>query len=390
MQEAERLAKLPVYVFALLDKLKEKERAKGQDLIDLSIGSPNVPPPKEAVEALKVALDNPQNHRYSSFEGDPEFKEAVRTWCKKQYNIEINKDEVIELIGSKEGLVHLAFAFLNPGDTILVPLPAYPAHFRGPILAGAKPVILPTTEKDGYLPNLEAVDPAVAKAAKILYLSYPTNPTAACASQEFFAKAVAFAKKYELILIHDFAYAEIYFEGKNIPSCLSIEGAKDVCIEFHTLSKTFGMAGWRSGFAIGNQQIIDSLRNMKTNLDYGPFGAIIKGSTKALTMDSTKYLANMRATYQKRRDIIVDGLNSLGWQIKKPMATMYVWLPVPAGFDSMSFTTHLLEKTGVVVSPGTGFGKAGEGYVRISLVDRDERMKEAIERLKKAGVNFHA
>jgi len=214
MKEAKRLAKLPVYVFALLDQMKGKLRAEGKDLIDLSIGSPNVAPPPAVVEALKKALDNPQNHRYSSFEGDPEFKEAVALWCKKQYQVEIEKDEIIELIGSKEGLVHLAFATLDPGDTVLVPLPAYPAHFRGPILAGAEVVVLPTSEKNGFLPDLDKIDESVAKNAKMLIISYPTNPTSACAPEEFFEKAVAFAKKHDLILIHDFAYAELYFEGK--------------------------------------------------------------------------------------------------------------------------------------------------------------------------------
>jgi len=389
MKEAKRLAKLPVYVFALLDQMKGKLRAEGKDLIDLSIGSPNVAPPPAVVEALKKALDSPQNHRYSSFEGDPEFKEAVALWCKKQYQVEIEKDEIIELIGSKEGLVHLAFATLDPGDTVLVPLPAYPAHFRGPILAGAEVVVLPTSEENRFLPDLDKIDESVAKKAKMLIISYPTNPTGACAPQSFFAKAVAFAKKYDLILIHDFAYAELYFEGKKPQSCLTVKGAKDVCVEFHTLSKTFGMAGWRVGFAVGNKEILDLIRKMKTNLDYGPFGAIIKASVAALKTPDD-YLDKMRATYQKRRDIVVEGLNSLGWSIKKPLAAMYVWAPVPADFTSMSFTNELMNKTGVVVSPGTGFGEPGEGYIRISLVDTEDRLKEAVERLKKAGIKFHA
>jgi len=386
-EESDRLAKLPVYLFAQLDKQKAEERAKGKDLIDLSIGSPNVPPPKEVVEALKKAVDNPQNHRYSSFEGDPEFKSAVIAWCKNQYNIDIKMNEIVELLGSKEGIVHFCFAFLNQGDSVLTPSPAYPAHFRGPILAGAEPFILPTVEKNGFIPDLDMVDASIAKRAKILFISYPTNPSAAVAPRSFFEKAVAFAKKYDLILLHDFAYAELYFEGQKPISALSIPGAKDVCIEFHSLSKTFGMAGWRMGFAVGNSRLIESLRSMKTNLDYGPFGAVVKASIAALKVKKT-YLDNVRATYQKRRDIMVEGLNSLGWNIKKPMAAMYLWIPVPSGYTASSFTNHLIHKTGVVVSPGIGFGELGEGYVRISLVDTEERLKEAISRMKKGGVKY--
>jgi LL-diaminopimelate aminotransferase len=386
-EESDRLSKLPIYLFAQLDKQKAEERAKGKDLIDLSIGSPNVPPPKEVVEALKKAVDNPQNHRYSSFEGDPEFKAAVIAWCKKQYNIDIKKNEIVELLGSKEGIVHFCFAFLNQGDTVLTPSPAYPAHFRGPILAGAEPFILPTAEKNGFIPDLDIVDASIAKRAKILFISYPTNPTAAVAPKSFFEKAVAFAKKHDLILVHDFAYAELYFEDKKPISALSIPGAKDVCIEFHSLSKTFGMAGWRMGFAVGNSKLIESLRSMKTNLDYGPFGAVVKASIAALKVEKS-YLDNARATYQKRRDIMVEGLNSLGWNIKKPMAAMYIWIPVPEGFSASSFTNHLIHKTGVVVSPGIGFGELGEGYVRISLVDTDERLREAISRMKKEGIKY--
>ncbi|MCX5725813.1 MAG: aminotransferase class I/II-fold pyridoxal phosphate-dependent enzyme, partial [Candidatus Saganbacteria bacterium] len=277
MEESQRLLKLPTYVFAQLDKLKAEHRAKGADLIDLSIGSPDLPPPKEVTQALVKALNDPQNHRYASFEGNPQFNEAVAKWCRRQYGFDVNpEDEVVALIGSKEGLVHLAFAYVNPGDTTLVPLPAYPAHFNGTILAGGNPYALPTTERNGYIPDLDAIDSSIAERAKMLFISYPTNPTAAVAPREFFEKAVKFAKQYNLILVHDFAYAELYFEGKKPVSCLSIPGAKDVCIEFHTLSKTFGMAGWRCGFAVGNKNFIESLKKIKTNLDYGMFSAIQK------------------------------------------------------------------------------------------------------------------
>ncbi len=388
-KEAERLAKLPIYVFALLDKLKNEERAKGKDLVDLTIGSPSHQPPQEVVQAHIEALSKPITHKYSSFEGDPAFIAAAQEWCKRQYNIDIAKNEVAVLVGSKEGLVHFYFAFLNPGDTLLVPMPIYPSHFRGPILTGANPVILPTNEENNFIPDLDKIDKKAAKKAKILTITYPTNPTGASAPREFFEKAVAFAKKNDLILIHDFAYAEIYFEGKKPVSCLSIPGAKDVCVEFHSLSKTFGMAGWRLGFVVGNPNLIASLKNIKTNLDYGPFDATVKAGTVALKMKNG-YFDDMRSGYQKKRDIMVDGLNSLGWNLKKPTATFYLWVPVPKGFTSMSFVEHLIHTTGVCVSPGTGFGDLGEGYVRLALVDSDAKIKEAIERMRKAGIRYSA
>lgn len=388
MKQSDRLAKLPIYVFALLDKLKAEARAQGKDLIDLTIGSPSHLPPTEAIDAHIKALQDPASHKYSSFEGDPAFISAVIDWCKNQYNIDIDKNEVVTLVGSKEGLAHFYLAYLNPGDTILVPLPIYPSHFRAPLLVGGETVIMPTDEDSDFLPDLDKIDPAVADKAKILTLTYPTNPTAAVAPKEFFVKAVQFAKKHDLILIHDFAYAELYFDGKKPASCLSIPGAKDVCIEFHSLSKTFGMAGWRLGFAVGNATLISSLKNIKTNLDYGPFAATVKAGIAALKVKGS-YLKDMRDGYQKKRDIIVEGLNSLGWDLKKPEATFYLWVPIPKGFTSMSFVELLMNEAGVVVSPGTGFGDSGEGYVRFALVESDEKIKEIIARLKKAGIKYH-
>jgi LL-diaminopimelate aminotransferase len=389
MEEAQRLLKLPIYVFAQLDKVKALEYAKGADLIDLGMGNPDISPPPEVINSLVEALKNPANHRYPSFEGAPDFKEAVVSWCQRQYGIDIDPEhEVVTLIGSKEGVVHFAFAYINPGDTTMVPMPAYPAHFRGTILAGGEPVVLPTTEHKGYLPDLKIIDPAIAGKAKMMILSYPTNPTAAFATREFFEEAVAFCKKFNIILVHDFAYAEIYFEGKKPLSMLSIPGAKDICIEFHTTSKTFGMPGWRCGFAVGNRTLIESLRKIKTNLDYGLFTAVQKAAITALHMQDG-YIEGVRATYQKRRDIFVDGINSLGWKVAKPQGTMYVWIPTPDGYDSTEFTMHLIEKTGIVASPGVAFGDLGEGYIRVALVEPEDRIKEAIERLKKAGIRYH-
>lgn len=390
IQQAERLLKLPIYVFAQLDKIKDEMRAKGKDLIDLGMGNPDIPPPPEIIETLIRSLGNPENHRYPSFEGAPEFKDAVASWCKRQYNINVDPEhEVVTLIGSKEGIVHFAFAYINPGDLTLVPMPAYPAHFRGTILAGGEPHVLPTTEHKGYVPDLKIIDPEIAKKAKMMILSYPSNPTGAVADRSFFEEAVAFCKKYDIILVHDFAYAEIYFDGKKPPSILSIPGAKEIAIEFHTTSKTFGMPGWRCGFAVGNRELIESLRKIKTNLDYGLFTAVQKAAIAAMTLDEKEYIEQVRATYQRRRDLFVAGMNSLGWAIKKPSASLYVWLPVPRGFDSTEFTMHVIEKTGVVFAPGISFGELGEGYVRAALVAGEARLGEALDRLKKAGIRYN-
>ncbi|MCX5749974.1 MAG: LL-diaminopimelate aminotransferase [Candidatus Saganbacteria bacterium] len=387
-EEAKRLRDLPTYVFDTTDKLKQEERAKGKDLIDLSMASPDFPTPPAVVEAMKNALDEPINHRYPSFDGLPEFRHASVKWCREQYKIDIDADkEIIPLIGSKEGLVHLAFAFIEQGDTTLVPLPAYPAHFRGTLLAGGTLIVMPTSEKTGYVPDLTVIDEAIANKARMMFLSYPTNPTGAVAPLEFFEKAVAFCKKHSIILIHDFAYAEIYFNGNKPHSLLEVHGAKDIAIEFHTLSKTFSMAGWRIGFVVGNRELIASLRKMKTNLDYGLFAATQKAGIAAMQLPKS-YLDETRQKYQERRDVLIAGLQKLGWKIESPKGSMYVWIEVPKGYNSTSFFMELLKKAGVVVSPGIGFGDLGEGYVRIALIDTKERITEAINRMEKAGIKY--
>lgn len=388
-EEAKRIKDLPTYVFDLVDKLKTEERTKGTDLIDLSMGSPDLPTPAPIIEAMKKALDDPINHRYPSFDGLPEFREAVQKWCHTQYGINIDPNkEILPLIGSKEGLVHFALAFVNPLDTTLVPMPAYPAHFRGTLIAGGTPIVIPTNKKTNYLPDLSSIDAAIADRAKILFLSYPTNPTGAVATRKFFEEAVAFAKKHNLILVHDFAYAEIYFEGKKPISIFEIPGAKDVAIEFHTLSKTFSMAGWRIGFVIGNASLVQSIRKMKTNLDYGLFAAVQRAGIAAMNMDK-KYLDERRSIYEGRRNVFVDGIKKLEWTIVKPSASFYVWIEVPFGFTSMSFTHELLHKTGIAVSPGIGFGELGEGFVRVALIDTEARITEALDRMHKAGIKYN-
>lgn len=387
-EEAKRLRDLPTYVFDTTDRLKTEERNKGKDLIDLSMASPDFPTPAPVVEAMKLALDETANHRYPSFDGLPEFRHTVSKWCNEQYKISIDPNkEVIPLIGSKEGLVHLAFAFIDQGDTTLVPLPAYPAHYRGTLLAGGTPVVMPTSKKTGYIPDFSVIDKTIADNAKMMFLSYPTNPTGAVATREFFESAVAFCKKHNIILIHDFAYAEIYYDGCKPISILEIPGAKDICIEFHTLSKTFSMAGWRIGFVVGNHDLIQSLRKMKTNLDYGLFAATQKAGIAAMDLPKF-YMEDTRRKYQERRDVLIAGLSRLGWNIEKPKGSMYVWIEVPKGFNSTSFFMELLKKTGVVVSPGIGFGNLGEGYIRIALIDTVERINEAINRMEKAGIRY--
>jgi LL-diaminopimelate aminotransferase len=388
MEEAERLQKLPTYIFAKQDQIKLELRRKGADLIDLGLGSPDHTPPQEVIDEMINALKDPQINRYPSFDGSVEFKKAIVGWMKKQYGVHVAEDEVIPLIGSKEGIVHLQFAYLNPGDTTLVPMPAYPAHFRGAILAGAEPIVLATTERTGFLPNLKIIDETIAKRAKMLFLSYPTNPTGATVPKEFFEEAIAFCKKYDILLVHDFAYAELYFDGQKPISILTLPGAKDVAIEFHTLSKTFGMAGWRVGFATGNKQFIDSLKKIKTNLDYGMFNAIQRASVKALNTGNA-YIDGVRTRYQRRRDVVLECLKELGCtNVIKPKGAMYVWFPIPKGFNSYDWMVYMMEKAGVVITPGIAFGELGEGYARISLIETEEKLREAFQRMKKAGVKY--
>ena len=385
-QEAQRLQNLPVYIFAKLDELKAVQRAKGVDLIDLGMGNPDLPVHPTIIAKAQDAITTAANCRYPDFSGLPAFRQAVSKWCKQQYQIEVNPDnEVVPLIGSKEGVAHLIFALVNPGEVTLTPMPAYPAHFRATILAGGTPMALPVD--DNCQPLFEKISPGVLAKTKVIILSYPTNPTAHTATKESFEKAVAFCKKHNKILISDFAYAEIYFEGQKPISMLSIPGAKDVCIEFHTCSKSFSMAGFRIGFAVGNPNLIASVSKIKTNLDYGLFMVNQHAAIAALSLTDTE-LDLTRAIYQERRDIMLAGLKALGCKLEKPMATMYMWVPVPKGYTSSTFASKLIEESGVVVSPGTAFGDEGEGYIRLALVEPKERIQQALERLKKAGISW--
>lgn len=385
---ADRLSVLPPYVFARLDELKARAREQGLDLIDLGMGNPDGPTPQPVVEAAIAALQNSANHGYPPFEGTASFRKAITDWYFRRYGVHLDPDgEALPLLGSKEGLTHLAIAYINPGDVALVPSPAYPAHFRGPLIAGATIYPLILKPEKGWLIDLAAIPEQVAQQAKVLYFNYPSNPTAATAPREFFEDIVAFAQKHEILLVHDLCYAELAFDGYQPTSLLEIPGAKDISVEFHTLSKTYNMAGWRVGFVVGNRRIIQGLRTLKTNLDYGIFAALQTAAETALQLPDV-YLHEVQARYRTRRDFLIAGLAELGWQVPKTRATMYLWVPCPVGMGSTDFALSVLQQTGVVVTPGNAFGSGGEGYVRISLIADCDRLQVALDRLKQANIRY--
>ncbi len=387
---ATRLSSLPQYVFARLDELKARAREQGLDLIDLGMGNPDGATPQPVVEAAMQALQNPAYHGYPPFEGTASFRRAITQWYYRRYGVELDPDsEALPLLGSKEGLTHLALAYINPGDVVLVPTPAYPAHFRGPAIAGAQvhPVIL--KPENDWLIDLSTIPEAVARQAKIFYFNYPSNPTAATAPREFFEEIVSFARHYEILLVHDQAYAELAFDGYKPTSLLEIPGAKDIGVEFHTMSKTYNMAGWRVGFVVGNRHIIQGLRTLKTNLDYGIFSVLQVAAETALQLPD-HYLQEVQERYRRRRDFLIDGFSQLGWTVPKTKATMYLWVPCPVGMSSTDFALDVLQRTGVVFTPGNAFGVAGEGYVRVSLIAECDRLGEAMNRLKQAGITYQS
>ncbi len=387
---ADRIKILPPYVFARLDELKANARAQGLDLIDLGMGNPDGATPAPVVAAAAAAMANPANHGYPPFEGTASFRRAITDWYHRRYGVVLDSDgEALPLMGSKEGLTHFALAYINPGDLVLVPSPAYPPHFRGPLIAGAEIYPLMLKPEQDWVIDLAAIPDEVAQRAKILYFNYPSNPTAATAPREFFEEVVAFARKYEIMLVHDLCYAELAFDGYQPTSLLEIPGAKDISVEFHTLSKTYNMAGWRVGFVVGNRHIIQGLRTLKTNLDYGLFAALQTAAETALQLPD-QYLTEVQDRYRTRRDFLIEGLGKLGWSIPKTKATMYLWIPCPPGMGSTDFALSVLQATGVVLTPGNAFGAGGEGYVRISLIADCDRLGEALDRLKSANIRYDA
>jgi LL-diaminopimelate aminotransferase len=385
---AERLQSLPQYVFARLDELKANARSQGVDLIDLGMGNPDGAAPAPVIAAAKAALDEPTNHGYPPFEGTANFRSAIAKWYYRRYGVTLDPNsEALPLLGSKEGLGHLALAYINPGDTVLVPSPAYPVHFRGPAIAGAKIHNIILKAENDWEIDLNDIPPEVARKAKILFFNYPSNPTGATASRAFFEDVVAFAREYQIMLVHDLCYAELAFDGYKPTSLLEIPGAKEIGVEFHTLSKTYNMAGWRVGFVVGNSQIIQGLRTLKTNLDYGIFAALQTAAQTALELPD-EYVTQVQNRYRERRDFMIQGLAKLGWKIKPTKATMYLWIPCAVGWNSTDFALMVMQRTGVVFTPGNAFGIGGEGYVRISLIADLDRLGEAIQRLSDAGIRY--
>lgn len=388
LKPAERLSSLPPYVFARLDELKANARAQGVDLIDLGMGNPGGPTPAPVVEAAIAAINDEGNHGYPPFEGTASFRRTITDWYHRRYGVTLDPDgEALPLMGSKEGLGHLAMAYIDPGDVVLVPTPSYPAHFRGPAIAGADIHTIPLRAKNNWVIDFNDIPEELAERAKVLYFNYPNNPTGAVAPRDFFEKMVAFGHKHQLLLIHDLCYAELAFDGYQPTSLLEIPGAKEIGVEFHTLSKTYHMAGWRVGFVVGNRHVIQGLRTLKTNLDYGIFSALQEAAEAALRLPD-EYLSEVQARYSTRRDFLIKELATLGWKIDKPLAAMYLWVPCPRGMTASDFALLLLQKTGVVVTPGTAFGEGGEGYVRISLIADCDRLAEAVDRLRRANIRF--
>lgn len=380
----DRISQLPPYLFAKIDKIKQEEIKKGRKLIALGIGDPDLPTPDFVIEKLYAAAKKPANHQYPSYWGMSEFRKAVARWYKNRFDVTLNPEsEVLTLIGSKEGIAHIPLAFVNPGEATLVPDPGYPVYHAATLMAGGVPLHFPLLEKNNYLPDFATLEGLVKKGprARLLFLNYPNNPTSASASLEFFKEVVAFAKKHQIIVCHDNAYSEIYFDGKKQLSFLQVPGAKDVGCEFHSLSKTFNMTGWRAGFLVGNAKIVKGLAQVKTNVDSGAFNAVQEAGIEALDRYEP-FCTELRAIYQKRRDILIPALQAIGLKCKSPDATFYAWAKLKEGETSEAFVLDLIRTKGIVSTPGNGFGDAGEGYVRFTLCSDISVLKQVAEALK--------
>ncbi len=380
-----RLSQIPPYLFAEINKKIEAAKKSGVDVISLAIGDPDMPTPERIVAELERAARDPKNHQYPDYEGLYAFREAVAAWYKKRHNVSLDPvSEVLALIGSKEGSLHLSLAFVNPGDYALVPSPCYTTYRTGTILSNGQVYDLPLLEANGFLPQLDKIPREVAKKAKILYISYPNNPTTAVAEKEFYTEAVDFAKDNGIIVCSDNPYSEIAFDGYKPLSFLEVPGAKDVGVEFNSLSKPYNMTGWRIGMAVGNPDIISAMATVKNNVDSGVFNAVQYAAITALLKTPDSDIARLNGIYQKRRDLVYDTFTSVGIRAIKPKATFYMWCRVPDGYTSAGFATLMLEKAGVVVTPGAAYGSYGEGYFRISLTVPDARLAEAMGRIRKA------
>jgi LL-diaminopimelate aminotransferase len=398
-KESKKLQRLPPYLFLEIDKAKRKARQEGRDIIDLGVGDPDQPTPAHIIEKLYQAARDPSTHRYALDQGLLGLRKAIAQWYVQRFNVQLDPEtEILPLIGSKEGIAHFPLAFLNDGDYSLVPDPCYPPYKGGIILAGGKPYLMPLKEENAFLPDLKKIPLNIRRKAKLMYINYPNNPTASIAEEYFYKDVVSFANKNKIIVISDLAYSEIAYDGYRPSSFLEVEGAKDVGIEFHSLSKTYNMTGWRIGWACGNAKLVSALAKVKSNIDSGIFSAIQLAGIAALE-GPEQQIKDMCQLYQERRDTLIRGLNSLGWYASAPKATFYVWLNIPKKTNastslrrhgarsrttsSIKFSTLLLEKANIVVTPGVGFGKYGEGYIRMALTVSVERIREAVERLKR-------
>jgi LL-diaminopimelate aminotransferase len=387
IEPANRIKTLQPYLFAAIEEMKKKAIGRGMDIINLGIGDPDLPTPAPIIERMRQEVGNPKHHQYPSYEGMLAFRQAVASWYQRRFGVLLDAgNEVLTLIGSKEGIGHVPLAFVNPGDVVLVPTPGYPVYPVATGFAGGDSYMMPLTQANRYLPDLAVIPTEVARRAKLMFLNYPNNPTSATADKEFFKRVVDFAQEHGIIVCHDAAYSEIYYDGRRPASFLEADGAKEVGIEFHSLSKTFNMTGWRIGFAVGNAQVLAALGKVKSNLDSGVFQAIQEAGITAL-QSGERLVDGIRAIYQVRRDVLLSGLERVGLEVEPLHAAFYVWITVPTGFTSASFTAHLLEHAGIVTTPGNGFGEAGEGYIRMTLCTSKERLAEAVERIEKVGLN---
>ncbi|HUT52638.1 MAG TPA: LL-diaminopimelate aminotransferase [bacterium] len=382
VEVAERIKALPPYLFVRLDQMKSEALARGVDVIDLGIGDPDQATPHHIVDSAVNAMRNPAHHHYPSSYGMMRFRAAASAWMEKRFEVEVAARDVVSLIGSKEGIGHFPLAYLNPGDIALCPSPAYPVYRIGTMFAGGVPFIMPLLEERDFLPDLDAVPGDVADKAKLMFLNYPNNPTAATCDLGFFERAVAFAKRHEIIIVHDNAYSELAFDGYESPSILQVPGAMDCAIELHSLSKSYNMTGWRIGFAAGCAEAVAALGKVKSNLDSGAFEAVQAAAVEAMEHGESDIRA-MRETYQRRRDVLLGGLDALGIKYKKPRGSFYVWARTPGGMNSSEWVATLLEQAGIMTSPGSGYGALGEGFFRMALIVDEKRMGEAVERMKK-------
>ncbi len=384
MQLSNLINNLPPYHFADAKRKIAERKAAGVDVISLSMGDPDLPAPQAVVDRLCVAMQDPENHRYPEYRGMYALHEAISTWFEHRFGVHLTPErDILPLLGSKEGLAYVASSVLNAGDISLIPDPYYPVYITGSTTVGAQPYLLPLTEASGYLPDLDAIPHAVLAKARVLWLNYPNNPTAACADLSFFERVVDFAQRHNIVIIHDMAYAEVYFEDFRPVSILQVPGASEVAVELHSLSKTYNMAGFRMGMLVGNPTIVDAVGRLKSNIDSGIFRPVQYAAIEALRLPAS-WLEQRNLIYKHRRDLLVEGCNALGMHTQTPKAGLYVWAGVPQGITSHDFADWLFDETGVFVTPGTNFGAAGEGYLRISMTAPDERIETALMRIKAA------